>query len=148
MDEPTVGVDPVSRREFLSLVFDLQKDGLTVVGSTPYMDEAEQFDRVVLLNDGLILQNGTVEELRSSVGGTVMRVYSDDPLSTRKKALQLDYVRDAQLFGDRVHIFLNLDPHQAKGRLSSDLSLPSAEIEQAEYSIEDIFLIQTGGQSV
>ena len=148
MDEPTVGVDPVSRREFLSLVFELQKEGLTVVSSTPYMDEAEQFDRVVLLHEGRILLNGTVDELRGSVDGVVMRVYADDPLSTQRRALKLDYIRDAQLFGDRVHVFLNMDPEQASRRLSHDLELPSSEIERAEYSIEDIFLIQTGEQRV
>ncbi len=148
MDEPTVGVDPVSRREFLSLVFELQKEGLTVVSSTPYMDEAEQFDRVVLLHEGRILLNGTVDELRGSVDGIVMRVYSNDPLTTQRRALKLGYIRDAQLFGDRVHVFLEQEPEQAARLLSRDLELPLSEIERAEYSIEDIFLIQTGEQHV
>lgn len=148
MDEPTVGVDPVSRREFLSLVFELQKEGLTVVSSTPYMDEAEQFDRVVLLHEGRILLNGTVDELRGSVDGVVMRVYSNDPLATQRRALKLGYIRDAQLFGDRVHVFLEQEPEQAARLLSRDLELPLSEIERAEYSIEDIFLIQTGEQHV
>jgi drug efflux transport system ATP-binding protein len=144
MDEPTVGVDPVSRREFWSLVFELQDQGLTVVSSTPYLDEAEQFDRVALVNQGEFLRLGTVEELKKSVKGEVLRLYSDEAWELRERALRLDFVDDAQLFGDRVHVFTELAAEQARQRLLRELGLVAADVEFAEHSIEDIFLLSTG----
>jgi ABC-2 type transport system ATP-binding protein len=144
MDEPTVGVDPVSRREFWSLVFELQDQGLTVVSSTPYLDEAEQFDRVALINQGEFIRLGTVEELKTSVKGEVLRLYSDEAWELREKALRLDFVEDAQLFGDRVHVFTKLTAEEARQRLLLDLDLAAVDAEQAEHSIEDIFLLSTG----
>ena len=143
MDEPTVGVDPVSRREFWTLLFQLQSQGLTVISSTPYMDEAEQFDRVGLLNEGEFLQLGTVAELKESVSGSVLRVYSPDPPATRREVRDFEYVTDAQLFGDRVHVIVQGDPSVRRQELASKLDLPLQEIEFAEFSVEDIFLQKT-----
>ena len=83
MDEPTTGVDPVSRREFWSLVFSLQAQGHTVLASTPYMDEAEQFDRVALIHEGRFLCAGTTAEIKASVPGEVLELACERPFEAR-----------------------------------------------------------------
>ena len=143
MDEPTVGVDPVSRREFWSLVFELQKEGVTVLASTPYMDEAEQFDRVALLDQGQFLRMGTTDEIKSSVAGKVIEIYCQAPVRARALLLGLSGVEDVELFGDRIHVFVS-DHYDAilktirEVLLQADLQVGEAEF--CPYSIEDVFL--------
>ena len=143
MDEPTVGVDPVSRREFWSLVFELQKEGVTVLASTPYMDEAEQFDRVALLDQGQFLRMGTTDEIKSSVAGKVIEIYCQAPVRARALLLGLSGVEDVELFGDRIHVFVS-DHYVAilktirEVLLQADLQVGEAEF--CPYSIEDVFL--------
>lgn len=136
MDEPTTGVDPVSRREFWTLVFELQRTGLTVVASTPYMDEAEQFDRVALIHQGRFVRLGTTDEIRSSLPGKVLEVECDKPFQAR--SVLKGY--DVELFGDRIHVFAE-DPSPEK--VTSLLRAGGIQASRAElvpYSIEDVFL--------
>lgn len=138
MDEPTTGVDPVSRREFWTLVFELQRTGLTVVASTPYMDEAEQFDRVALIHQGKFVRLGTTAEIRSSLPGHVLEVECDKPFQAR--GVLQGY--EVELFGDRIHVFVE-KPEQAAEEVSARLSEGGIRTSRAElvpYSIEDVFL--------
>lgn len=141
MDEPTVGVDPVSRREFWSIVFELQRGGLTVFASTPYMDEAEQFDRIALLNEGGFLRLGTPEEVRGSVPGTVLEVLCDRPFVAARALRGL--AEDVQLFGDRLHLFVPQDTTEVRARVEERLKAEGIRLERLRatgYSIEDVFL--------
>ncbi|MCE7870355.1 ABC transporter ATP-binding protein [bacterium CPR1] len=138
MDEPTTGVDPVSRREFWGLVFELQKAGLTVMASTPYMDEAEQFDRVALIHQGRFVRLGSTDQIRASLPGYVLEVECDAPF--RARAALPGY--EVELFGDRVHVFVS----QLEGavesvtRLLEKSSIRPSRVEHVPYSIEDVFL--------
>lgn len=133
MDEPTTGVDPVSRREFWSLVFALQGQGHTVLASTPYMDEAEQFDRVALIHKGRFVTMGTTKEIKAAVPGVVLELACAKPFEARERLKPLE----VELFGDRVHIFLNNDtPTQRE----SILQRVPGHLKQIPYSIEDVFL--------
>lgn len=78
LDEPTTGVDPVSRREFWDLLHDVHDDGVAILFSTPYMDEAEYAHRVLLMEDGRILDQGETEVLRRSLPGILVRIETDD----------------------------------------------------------------------
>jgi ABC-2 type transport system ATP-binding protein len=78
LDEPTTGVDPVSRREFWDLLHDVHDDGVAILFSTPYMDEAEYAHRVLLMEGGRILDQGETETLRRRLPGLVVRVETDD----------------------------------------------------------------------
>lgn len=143
MDEPTVGVDPVSRREFWGLVFELQRTGLTVFASTPYMDEAEQFDRVALLNEGAFLREGTPEEVRASVPGVVLEVVCERPFEAARRLERLPALQDVQLFGDRLHVFAERDEPALRQAIQEDLSQAGVRLESLRatgYSIEDVFL--------
>lgn len=143
MDEPTVGVDPVSRREFWGLIFELQRTGLTVFASTPYMDEAEQFDRVALLNEGLFLREGTPEEVRASVQGAVLEVVCDRPFEAARRLEHLPELQDVQLFGDRLHLFVERDRPAVRTSIQESLGQAGLRLESLRtigYSIEDVFL--------
>jgi len=143
MDEPTVGVDPVSRREFWTLVFELQRGGLTVLASTPYMDEAEQFDRVALLSEGVFLREGTPDQIRSSVPGVVLEAVCDRPFEAARCLAGTPGVQDVQLFGDRLHLFAEQDSPDLRQTLEQRMTGGGLRFERlrvTRYSIEDVFL--------
>ena len=143
MDEPTVGVDPVSRREFWSIVFDLQKEGVTILASTPYMDEAEQFDRVALLNEGRFLQVGTTAQIKESVPGVMIEVHCDKPLQARQLLRAQPEIAEVELFGDRVHVYqatLEKSTLEQLRSLLSEHGIATNELRVSPFSIEDVFL--------
>ena len=143
MDEPTVGVDPVSRREFWTLVFELQREGLTVLASTPYMDEAEQFDRVALLSEGSLIREGTPAELRASVPGVVLELVCPQPFQAARCLEGTPGVQDVQLFGDRLHLFTVQDTPALRQALEQRLGQAGLQIQRLRvvpFSIEDVFL--------
>ncbi len=78
LDEPTNGVDPVSRREFWKILYDLLSDGVTIVVSTAYLDEAERCNRVALMHEGRFIRLGTPSEVKSSVPGVLFEIETDD----------------------------------------------------------------------
>ncbi|MBS2037671.1 ABC transporter ATP-binding protein [bacterium] len=143
MDEPTTGVDPVSRREFWSIVFHLQRQGLTVLSSTPYMDEAEQFDRIALLHEGKILRMGTADEVKASVPGTVLSVLVENPYQAREILRTRGVSQEVELFGDSLHVVLAPDsPLRADEirTLLAEQGLAVRQVRPVDFSIEDVFL--------
>ncbi len=108
LDEPTTGVDPVSRREFWDTLAHLAADGLTVLVATPYLDEAERCHRVALLHEGAIQQIGTPRTLRDSLGAVRLEVRTSDLGRAEEQLHALDRARediiDVQRFGDRLDV--------------------------------------------
>jgi ABC-2 type transport system ATP-binding protein len=78
LDEPTTGVDPVSRRDFWKILSDLQKEGITIFMSTPYLDEAERCNRVALMNEGVLIAIDTPQKIKESTNKKVVEIISDD----------------------------------------------------------------------
>ncbi len=106
LDEPTTGVDPVSRREFWDALAQLSADGMTILLATPYLDEAERCHRVALMHDGTIHRTGTPLELRQGLGLQRLEVQADD-LSRAQTALSgRRGVADVQRFGDRLDVMV------------------------------------------
>jgi ABC-2 type transport system ATP-binding protein len=106
LDEPTTGVDPVSRREFWDALADLSSQGMTIVIATPYLDEAERCTRVALMHEGRIHQTGTPRELRDSLGLQRLMV-SATQLSRAEDLLdETKGIDDAQRFGDRLDVMV------------------------------------------
>jgi ABC-2 type transport system ATP-binding protein len=105
LDEPTTGVDPVTRQDFWQLIIRLvNEENLTVLVSTPYMDEAARCQRVGFILDGRLLVEGTPEALRDRLTGRVVELQGD-PLPRLRDLAQLDpAVEDAHMFGDRIHL--------------------------------------------
>jgi ABC-2 type transport system ATP-binding protein len=141
LDEPTTGVDPVSRREFWKLVAEFLGEGLTIVLATPYLDEAERCSRVVLLNEGQVLALDQPSALQRAGAGVVYEVVVTPPRAALV-ALRTAYDTDAvQLFGDRVHV--HVAGEQDHGRIASVLSGAGCEVRHIRRilpSLEDVFI--------
>lgn len=141
LDEPTTGVDPVSRREFWKLLAEFLSDGLTIVLATPYLDEAERCGRVMLLNEGRVLALDTPSVLQRSGRGLVLEVVVTPPRAALS-ALRPVYGNDAvQLFGDRLHVQVTAMRDEAG--LRQALMAARCEVSQVRRilpSLEDVFI--------
>jgi ABC-2 type transport system ATP-binding protein len=113
LDEPTTGVDPVSRREFWKLLSEFLESGITIVLSTPYLDEAERCSRVALLHEGRLLALDAPDRLRDALPGRMLEVLADDQEAAVASARRQAEVEDAQTFGERIHLRLRGSPDDA-----------------------------------
>jgi len=104
LDEPTTGVDPVSRREFWVVLNGLFHDGLTIVVSTPYMDEAEYGTRVGFLDRGRLSALGTREDVLASYGRALVEIRSSERVAVRRRLAAVSAVDDVSIFGTRLHV--------------------------------------------
>src|SRR5688572_14293586 len=104
LDEPTTGVDPVSRREFWKLLAEFLERGVTIVMSTPYLDEAERCTRVALVHDGRVLAADTPARLRTLITGPMLEIVSRDVGRDADLVRALPGVADVQIFGERLHV--------------------------------------------
>jgi len=137
LDEPTNGVDPVSRREFWDIVGELRQR-ITIVVATPAMDEAERCDQVALMSDGRFLALSTPDVLRTQVTSPVWEVDVGHPFAA-SEALSAQLPAEAvQLFGDRLHVVLDVEP----ARLSTILEGAGhpARVRRVEPSLEDAYV--------
>ncbi|NLT50942.1 MAG: ABC transporter ATP-binding protein [Ignavibacteria bacterium] len=105
LDEPTTGVDPVSRRDFWKILSGLIKDGITILMTTPYLDEAERCTRVALMNDGKIIALDTPAEIKKSIGKSILEVVCS-PSRKAYKIIKESGDLEVQLFGDRLNIMI------------------------------------------
>ena len=106
LDEPTTGVDPVSRREFWDLLTELHIQGTTIVVSTPYMDEAERCNRIGLLFKSQLIECGTPREIKAMVRGQVLELHPDRLEAARVVLEQQADVLEVQIYGTLLHIFV------------------------------------------
>src|SRR3989440_7442181 len=134
LDEPTTGVDPVSRREFWDALSDLSSHGITIVVATPYLDEAERCTRVALMHEGLIHQTGTPRELRNHLGlqRLVVRV---SKLSRAEDLLdETEGIDDAQRFGDHLDVMVK-DAGEGEKLTRAALEKNGIEIQELKVSL-------------
>jgi ABC-2 type transport system ATP-binding protein len=104
LDEPTFGVDPISRRDLWLIVHEMVARGTTVILSTAYMDEAERCDRVALLHEGRVVAIDTPEALQHQLRGKVYQLLTSDPRRARDLIAEYPGVRNAALFGETIHV--------------------------------------------
>jgi ABC-2 type transport system ATP-binding protein len=143
LDEPTNGVDPVSRRDFWRILYRLLREKVTIFVSTAYLDEAERCNRVALIDRGKMLACGTPDEVKKLMRGTILEIRCEQP--RRASALLKEKLTGVSvgLFGDRVHV-VGHEPEElitsaVKGLLA-DAGLPVAGIRQIEPTLEDVFV--------
>ncbi|MCP5099488.1 MAG: ABC transporter ATP-binding protein [Chloroflexi bacterium] len=106
LDEPTTGVDPVSRREFWDILADLHLQGITLVVSTPYMDEAERCSRVGLMFQGRLVVCDTPEKIKAMTTGELIALWPSDLRKAYDALAKLDNVMEVQTYGDQLRIFV------------------------------------------
>jgi ABC-2 type transport system ATP-binding protein len=146
LDEPTTGVDPVSRREFWRILHNLKKKDVTILVSTPYMDEAERCDRVGFVHHGKLITIGTPDELLDGLEGGVLRVHTPRAFAAQKVLRDLSGVESVQMFGDRLHL-LCADPGAVRaiaGPALENAGHDDFKIEPAAPTLEDVFVSLTG----
>ncbi len=107
LDEPTTGVDPVSRREFWELLGELNLQGMTIVICTPYMDEAERCTRIAMLDEGRLIACDTPDALRSSIPGDMLELRTQPLLPAQALLERAPGVYEVQLYGDLLHVFVD-----------------------------------------
>lgn len=105
LDEPTTGVDPVSRREFWEILTELHLQGITLFISTPYMDEAERCSRVGLMHQGQMIVCDAPERIKAMTGGELIALWPSDLRRAREVLVGLEGVREVQTFGDQLRVF-------------------------------------------
>lgn len=142
LDEPTTGVDPVSRRDFWSILYDLPAQGVTIVLSTPYMDEAERCRRVAFMSQGRIIASGSPDELRERTGGGILVFDTDNPRHARDVLAKRDDVLESILFGDALHV-LTAKPSESEPALTDTLASAGIFVKSvlpSEPGLEDVFV--------
>jgi len=143
LDEPTSGVDPISRRDFWILIKEMAKNGVTVFVTTHYMDEAENCNRIALIYKGNIIALGSPHELKTeSMKEEVVEIFIDDPEDWIERLMKLEGIKEVALFGNALHVVVQ----------NSELSIPlikdflrnekanNYKIEKIEPSLEDVFV--------
>jgi len=130
LDEPTTGVDPVSRREFWDLLTELHIQGTTIVVSTPYMDEAERCNRIGLLFKGQLIECGTPREIKALVKGQVVEFHPDRLEAARALLARQPGVLEIQVYGTLLHVFVE-DANCVWPRLQAALSAAGIQLDNA-----------------
>mgnify|MGYP001819801161 CR=1 FL=1 len=142
LDEPTFGVDPISRRDLWLILHEMVEEGVTVLVSTSYLDEAERCDRVVLLHEGRVLALDTPHELLDLLPGEVVSVEGSHPRVIRDLLRAIPGVVGTALFGNSVHAVLaeGVEATALLGDALESAGFQSAAVKELEPSLEDVFL--------
>lgn len=143
LDEPTLGVDPVSRREFWNLLGNLRVEkGTTVFVCTPYMDEAERCVRVGLMYAGKLIANDTPANIKKRITGELLELIPSNLALSRQVLDCLEGIREIQTYGDKLHIFVD-DADARKTQIASALHVNGVqhdELRRIEVRMEEAFI--------
>lgn len=145
LDEPTTGVDPVSRQQFWRILYDLNRRGITIFVSTPYMDEAERAAHVGLMNQGRIIATGSPASLRALMEGEILEVVAEPQAAAKNVLRGHPSVRSLEVFGDRLHVLVPAGEAQRgieSALASAGVTLKS--IRRIPPSLEDVFVSRLG----
>ena len=143
LDEPTSGVEPASRRRFWDLIHSLASEGVTVLVSTHYMEEAEYCHRVALINHGRLIATGSPAELkRTAIGGELLLLECDALGKTLEALQNAPDVRDCSVFGDALHVLVgNAEKSLTEiPDLLATKGLPPRHIARIPPTLEDVFV--------
>ena len=146
LDEPGTGVDPVSRKEFWEMLADLKRQGLTMLVSTPYMDEAELCDRVALIQKGKIMSIDTPQGIMGAFKNPLIAARSDNMYQLIKDLRMMDGVSDCYAFGEFAHVKMNINgpgvraSEEAVRRFLEEKQHHNIEVKPAAATVEDCFI--------
>jgi len=143
LDEPTSGVDPISRRGFWDLINDLSAEGITVFVTTHYLEEAEFCNNIILLNAGKIIAEGNSKELKSNyIKGNIFEVECSKPIAAMELLESETFIDETSIFGNNIHILVNEkfnNDTQIKTLLGSN-GIEVKRINKIIPTLEDVFI--------
>jgi len=141
LDEPTTGVDPVSRRDFWKILSDLQKDGITIFMTTPYLDEAERCNRIALMNNGEIISWDTPKNVKASLKAQIVEIVCS-PIREAYNLIKAGADFEVQMYGDRLNVALqNYDnQYQDLEKLLVDNKIQIVDNRIITPSLENVFI--------
>ncbi|HOI31077.1 MAG TPA: ABC transporter ATP-binding protein [Melioribacteraceae bacterium] len=141
LDEPTTGVDPVSRRDFWKILSNLLKEGITIFMSTPYLDEAERCNRVALMDKGKIISCDTPKNVKDSMHMQVIEIVCT-PIRTAYKVIKLNTEFEVQMYGDRLNVAVhNIDEdYSIIAEIFKDNSIKEIDRRVITPSLENVFI--------
>lgn len=142
LDEPTSGVDPLSRRQFWDLIAQMAHGGTTVFVTTHYMEEAEYCDELALISRGKMIAKGTPAELKAIIPEDILEIRVEQPFEALEQLEESGLVKDVALFGDTLHAVVEDADASivAVGDFLAEHGLASAGIVQVRPSMEDVFV--------
>lgn len=148
LDEPTYGVDPEFRKEFWKILYMLNRDGMTIFVSTPYMDEADLCKKVALLDRGKIVAAGTPDQLKKKTENKILELKAD--AKDLDFLIELPEVADASFYGDRYHVAVHdaAPAVAAISRLLAGKNIQISILKEITPSMEDVFISLTGKEVV
>ncbi len=141
LDEPTNGVDPVSRRDFWRILYDLLKEGVTILISTAYLDEAERCTRIGLMHKGSILIEDEPKNVRCSLGLPMIEVWTHNARSAVESVRKIGGVRNVSLYGDRLHVII--EKEMAGSQVIDQIRQAGIDVKDFRNilpSLEDVFI--------
>ncbi len=148
LDEPTTGVDPVSRRDFWKILYSLLHEGITLLISTPYMDEAERCNRVALLSKGRVLRCDSPEMLKQQMRGDLLEIIAEPQRRAKEVLSAHPKVLGVQVFGDRLHVWVRQAEPDEPALLAAlgarEIRVTSSR--RAAPGLEDVFVSLVSGQ--
>jgi ABC-2 type transport system ATP-binding protein len=142
LDEPTTGVDPVSRREFWDILAELHVEGVTLFVSTPYMDEAERCSRVAMMFEGEIIADGPPHQIKGLVAGELLELRPDRLRKARRALADQPGVLEVQTYGDLLHVFVD-DAEQrtsAIEQILTDAGITIHDLRRTRPRMEEAFI--------
>lgn len=142
LDEPTTGVDPVSRRDFWAILYNLNVEGMTILVSTPYMDEADRCSRLGFMFNGKVIALDTPECIRGLMHGEILELVTPHERRARKLLVDMPGVINVGIFGDRVHVVVQ-NARAMTGPILERLAPEGVQIEQIRQippGLEDVFI--------
>ena len=150
LDEPTTGVDPLSRRDFWVILYELLKEGVTILFSTSYLDEAERCSRVGLIYGGELLIADTPSAIKTQIGGTILELRMENHQKGVKVLEGVESLRDLVLSGDTIHVLVD-DPQEGERTVREALKAQGLEILNllvVRPSLEDAFVSIVHGKKI
>jgi ABC-2 type transport system ATP-binding protein len=143
LDEPTSGVDPISRRNFWDLINDLSSDGTTVFVTTHYLEEAEFCNNIILIDAGKLIAEGNSKELKTNyLKGTILEVECDKPVAALEILERENFVEEVSIFGNNIHIAVN-EKYNEEDQIRQILfnnSIVTKRIDKIVPTLEDVFI--------
>ncbi len=154
LDEPTSGVDPISRRNFWELINFLSDEGVTVLVTTHYLEEAEFCNNIIMIDQGKIVAEGNSKELKSEhIKNKIFEIDSSNPVELMEKIKSADFVDDVSIFGNNLHLSVN-EKLKSKDQINSFAkqfsNIKIHKVDEITPTLEDVFIhiLEKGKQKV